>query len=214
MNESDITLKGIALDIDETLCATNHFWIESLTERFGNPHGLSREEIVVRYRYTQNVPFWQESEALEWMEHARTSDELQEKLPLTEDANHIVNELQKVVPISAYITARPEEVRNGTQRWLTQHGFPKAPLIMRPSGATYTDGNKWKAGVLAVLYPKVWGIIDDNPGLIEHLPEDYKGTIFLYDHIGVEREGIRIVPIEKWDDVLNAVTNAADMHTK
>lgn len=212
MNESEIVLKGIALDIDETLCATNHFWIESLANLFGNPDSLSREEIISKYRYTQNVPFWQEPEALAWMDHARNSDAMQEVLPLIENANHIVNQLQKVVPISAYITIRPQEVRNGTHKWLAQHGFPDAPLIMRPEHVAHAEGNKWKADTLVSLYPKVWGIIDDNPSLIEHLPEGYKGTIFLYDHTVVHKPGIDIVPIKAWKDVFEAVSSVAGKH--
>ena len=60
----EITTQGLALDIDETLSSTNRFWIQTLTEKFGNPENLSCEEIVSMYRYTQNVPFWQTDHAL------------------------------------------------------------------------------------------------------------------------------------------------------
>ena len=208
MHEPEITTAGLALDIDETLSATNRFWIRELAERFGNPDNLSHDEIIARYRYTQHVPFWQAPEALAWMEEARNSDDIQEALPLIENANHIVEQLQKIVPIAGYVTARPQQVRSGTLKWLARHNFPHAPLIMRPEGMEYTDGNKWKAELLASLHPNVWGIIDDNPGLIPHLPSDYKGTIFLYDHEGIGETSVNVVAVQKWEDMLAAVSSS------
>lgn len=210
MTETKIHTTGIALDIDETLSATNRFWITMLAERFGNPENLSHDEIIARYRYTQHVPFWQTPEALAWMEGARNSDEIQEALPLIENANHVVNQLQKVVPIAAYITARPERVRGGTLTWLSRHGFPDAPLLMRPEGLDYKDGNsgKWKAELLALLYPMVWGIIDDNVDVVSHLPSDYRGVVFLYDHDreDVTRTDIKVVAVKKWEKMFSAVS--------
>ena len=157
------------------------------------------------------APFWQTPEALQWMEEARTSDELQERIPLIADANHVVGRLHSIVPIAAYITARPECVRFGTLRWLAKHNFPHAPLIMRPTELAHGTHNQWKAGVLAALYPKVRGIVDDNPGLIAHLPSDYQGTIFLYDHPEVVRPELDIVLVPTWEHVLPAVTQALTM---
>ena len=34
----------------------------------------------------------------------------------------------------AYLTGRPEGLRRVTRRWLTGHGLPDGPLVMRPSG--------------------------------------------------------------------------------
>jgi len=206
MEEQKVTTRGIALDIDETLAATNYYWVRMLEERFGNPEHLPHKEIIRRYRYTQHVPFWQTPEALAWMEEARNSDEIQEEILLIEDADHVVERLHKVVPISAYITARPEGVRRGTKRWLARHGFPEAPLIMRPTDLIHEDSTKWKAELLASLYPTVRGIIDDNASLLLHLPENYGGTIFLYDHTEAPKTDIKVVAVKRWDDVLSAVS--------
>lgn len=206
MHESEIISAGIALDMDETLAATNRFWIQELAKRFGNPDNLSADEIIARYRYTQNIPFWQSAEALAWMEEARNSDEIQTALPLIENANQVVTRLNEIVPIAAYITARPQQVRNGSLEWLAQHGFPTAPLIMRPKDLDYTEGNKWKAELLASLYPSVWAIIDDNEGLLPHLPDDYQGTVFLYDHAESPAKNLNVVAVKKWEDMLSAVS--------
>jgi phosphoglycolate phosphatase-like HAD superfamily hydrolase len=34
----------------------------------------------------------------------------------------------------AYVTGRPERCRADTERWLTRHGLPAGPLLMRPDG--------------------------------------------------------------------------------
>lgn len=206
MHSSDIREAGIALDIDETLSATGDHWAQILNETFGNPENLSVSEIISKYRYASHVPYWQTPETLAWMEDARHSDELQEILPLIENANHIVNQLKDIVPISAYITVRPESVRNGTMKWLARHGFPKAPIIMRPKEVLHDDGNKWKAEMLTSLYPKIWGIIDDNPKLIAHLSDNYDGTVFLYDHEEINEQRIRVIAVKKWEDMITAVS--------
>ncbi|MGB5018213.1 MAG: hypothetical protein WBO66_00605 [Candidatus Moraniibacteriota bacterium] len=207
MHLSDITETGIALDIDETLSATGDHWAEILNETFGNPENLSVAEIIKKYRYASHVPYWQTPEALAWMENARHSDEFQGLIPLIENSNHIANKLKSIVPISAYITVRPESVRSGTMKWLAKHGFPKAPIIMRPADVLHVDGNKWKAEILTKIYPKVWGIIDDNPRLITYLPDDYQGTVFLYDHEEIDTKKIHIIPVKKWEDMITVVTD-------
>lgn len=201
----DILVEGIALDIDETLADTNRFWVQELTKLYGKPPHLEFEEIVRQWRYVEHIPHWQTPEAFAWMDEARTSNVMQERIPLIGNANHVVERVHAIVPIAAYITARPECVREGTVRWLVTLGFPKAPLIMRPTELAHESSSKWKAELLAELYPQVRGIVDDNPGLIEHLPEGYQGTVFLYDHPEVARSGLNIVLVPTWEHVLPAV---------
>ena len=201
----DILVGGIAFDIDETLSDTNNFWIDTLIREYGKPDHLTRADIVRLYRYTERAPFWQIPGALAWMEEARTSSEMQKRIPLIGNANHIVERVHAIVPIAAYITARPERVREGTLWWLENHSFPQAPLLMKPDEVPFEESAAWKSGLLAELYPSVRGIVDDNPGLIEHLPEGYEGTIFLYDHPEVARTGLNIVLVPTWGHVLPAV---------
>lgn len=60
--------KGIAVDIDETLSWTVGYWVEQMQEKFGNPEKLSIKEMIEKYRYTQNIPYWQSAEALKWID--------------------------------------------------------------------------------------------------------------------------------------------------
>lgn len=176
-----ITTPGLAVDIDETLSWTNSFWMELMQEKFGNPERLTAKEMVKKYRYPQNVPYWQYEAAITFIEE-NNSNIAQESISVVEDANDYLNRINEIVPVTAYITARPVKVSTGTKNWLRQHNFPDAPLICRPDEIMHSKGNEWKAEVLKTLYPRVLGIIDDNAQLLQCLGTDYPGRVFLYDH--------------------------------
>ncbi len=173
---------GLAVDIDETLSWTIGYWIEEMQKKFGNPENLTVKEMIEKYRYSQNVPYWQHDEALNWVDEKINSNETQENLPLIEGSSAYLKKINKIIPIAAYITARPERVSEGTRIWLAKHNFPVAPLICRPNDIAHGNGNEWKAKVLEEMYPKVFGIIDDNAKLLQFLSKDYKGMVFMYEH--------------------------------
>jgi hypothetical protein len=181
-NFNSIIGKGLAVDIDETLSWTIGYWIEEMQIKFGNPENLTIKEMVEKYRYTQNVPYWQHEEALQWIDEKINSNETQEDLPLIEGSSAYLNRINQIIPIVAYITVRPERVLEGTKNWLTKHNFPLATVICRPNELDHNNGNEWKAKILEKLYPKVLGIIDDNAKLLQFLSLDYKGRVFMYDH--------------------------------
>ncbi|MCL4384194.1 hypothetical protein M1116_01980 [Patescibacteria group bacterium] len=196
---------GLVLDIDETLSWTVSYWVEQLQQRFGNPENLSIIEIIAKYKYAQNVPYWQSKEAQDWMEAARESNAFQENLPLIENSNNIVERINKIVPIVGYLTIRPRKVIPGTQRWLQKHRFPQVDILARPNTIPSADGNKWKAAVLNFLYPQIIGIIDDNPAVVSLLPPDYAGRIYLYDSDVAPAGKITVFPCKTWSDVYTQV---------
>lgn len=198
--------KGIAVDIDETLSWTIGHWVERMMNKFGNPENLSLKEIIEKYRYTNNVPYWQSQEALDWMAANINSNDVQKELPLIEDSNVCLAKINDIIPIAAYITVRPETVLAGTKHWLDKHNFPVAPIICRPPEIEHGDGNKWKAGVLKDLYPQIVGIIDDNPKLLTFLSEDYQGKVFLYDHHDNFNLNY-VTPCRNWLEVYKNVKN-------
>lgn len=197
-------VKGLALDLDETLSQTNILWIEEMSKVFGNPENLEPEEIIAKYRYTWKVPYWQKPEVNEWISKKVHDNDLQTRLPVIPDALKYVNEIQKIVPISAYITARPESVVPGTQEWLAKNGFPQAPVIARPNDYPRKLSNVWKAGVLEYLQQKVLGIVDDNGGILDHF-KDYCGTIFLYDNEETPESDFDAVACPNWETVFEEV---------
>lgn len=193
--------QGIVLDIDETLSWTIGYWVEEMQKRFGNPEKLSVEEMVAKYKYAQQVPYWQTSEALEWMKKSREDDKLQENLPLISQANHFARKVDGVIPVVGYLTIRPRTVLAGTIKWLEKHDFPKAEVLARPTEIKSEDGDKWKADALSTLYPQVRGIVDDKLAMAKLLPSDYPGTVFLFGNKKERGLKIRIVSCKDWGEV-------------
>lgn len=198
-------IKGLALDIDETLAFTIGFMIEEFIKKLGNPENLTAREIVKKYKHTNNIPYWQDDEAKKMLENVINSNEIQKDLPLIENSNKIVQEINKIIPIIAYITVRPKVIIHGTKFWLKKHGFPEAPVITKPRNVHRSRGNKWKAKVLEYLYPQVVGIVDDNPGLTKFLGKKYKGVVYLYENVEAERKDINVIPCENWETVAKKV---------
>ncbi len=198
-------ISGLALDIDDTLTYTVQDWMGMMQKEFGNPENLSASELKKKYRYVQDVPYWQGENVTRWIMEKIEDDEFQPKLNLIENTHKIVNEIHEIRPFVSYITNRPESVRGGTLAWLKKHSFPSLPLIMRPNEVHAYEGGAWKASTLEFLYPQVSGIVDDNPSLLEKLSSDYKGTIYLYDTVEAIEGGLNVVPCKGWDDVKIAV---------
>lgn len=114
-NKYGLLQSGLAVDIDETLSWTIGHWVERMMEKFGNPEKLYVQEIVEKYRYTQQVPYWQTPEALAWVRENINSNEVQKELPLITDADFYLQKINEIIPIAAYLTIRPETVREGTE---------------------------------------------------------------------------------------------------
>jgi hypothetical protein len=200
--------RGLALDIDDTLSKTGWHWMDELNKKFGNPENLSVNELHKKYKYVQHVPSWQEGKPLEWYTMAIDSADIYEAIPLIEDAHTTVQQIHQIIPIVAYITARPEAVRGGTERWLAKHNFPEADLILRPNDIPLEGGaSHWKTGILEYLYPEIIGIIDDNPGLVKVLPKTYQGRIYFYNVDQHETANSNIVCCKDWSDILTHIKN-------
>jgi len=194
--------KGLAIDIDEVLSLTALSWMDIMRKKFGNPENLSADEFYKKYKLTKNVPYWQGSDEFDFLENMRVNNEFYENIPAIKDSALILNEINKIIPVSCYLTTRPEVIRGGTEKWLAENNFPTAEIIMRPENISSKDGNKWKAGVLQSLYPEVIGIIDDNPELIDFLSKDYEGTVFLYGFSKFEDHKVAVVPCKDWENCL------------
>lgn len=205
-------IKGLALDIDETLAFTGGYWIEKIEEKFGaNPEKLTARQIIDKYTVAQDAPYWQSQEVLDWMEKARDDKQIYSQVPLLENANYFVNKLSNLAPVVAYITIRPRGVEEVTRKWLGKHGFPKAEILTRPQKTDYERGTKWKAQVLDFLYPEVLGIVDDNRVILDFLPKSYKGYVFIFGRSIKHKGNINVTSCKTWEDVL---VNVADQLPK
>src|SRR3989344_332168 len=96
---------NLAFDIDETLSNTVLYYVQEMQKRFGNPEFLSAEEIIQKYRYTQDVPYWNNEKAREWVQKAIYNDELQEKLPLIQQSEVYAPKVAEILSLSPKIEA-------------------------------------------------------------------------------------------------------------
>lgn len=196
-------IKGIAIDVDETLSFTLKYWFDRMQNLFGNPENLSTKELIAKYRYAKNVPYWQTKEAIDWMIKQIYSNKVQTELEVIGEADKYLPKLHQQIPVAVYLTVRPEEVNRGTEIWLANHGFPKAPVIARPSNITHADSHAWKAEILSELYPEVAGLVDDNDVILEHLSDSYKGKILLYSRSKCQDTNIKTYCCPTWSDVVD-----------
>lgn len=181
----------LAIDIDETLAQTNLTWARHHIQTYGNPEALMAEEIIKKYRFVKDVPYWQIDEAKRWVEAEINSIEAQLKIPVIEESVAIM----KRIPVVCYLTNRPAQTTKGTQEWLRMHGFPDKKVI------SSIKGLEWKAQTLKEMFPEVTGIIDDNIGLLEQIKSNYKGMIFLYSHASTFNSDLNVIPCPTWGDI-------------
>jgi len=201
----DILGAGIAFDIDETLSNTIYALVDEMKEIFGNPENLLTEEIIRKYRYTWDVPFWNQEEAKPWVQTRIREPGFFANLPLMEEHSvDVVNRLSQKVPIVAYITMRPEAVEPGTLEWLSKTGFPDAPVISRPPYVSSEQATDWKAKVLERLHPGVLGIVDDQPLVLESLGPNYSGRFFYYNPSEISDYSY-VIPCRDINDVYEKV---------
>lgn len=204
-------IHGLALDIDETLADTNTHFFTHTFRRHPIP-GIALDALMRRYKFSEDVPEWKEPEVRITLEEFLHSDAFHASIPVIPGASESVRLFPESAPVVAYVTARPEELRRGTEEWLERHEFPKAPVLMRTSDGGVPDStirNRWKIGVLQALWPRVTGIVDDNLGLAHELERtDYPGRLYLYGPRGDAcpvHPRIRACPT--WPDVVAAVSS-------
>lgn len=132
-------------------------------------------------------------------------NELLTELDVIEGALEYVQKINKILPVRCYLTIRPESVLRGTKSWLDAQGFPDAPIVARPVSVPKIDGNKWKTEILNYLYPWVAGIVDDNAGLVSYLPDEYQGSVYLFDNKESCETKLKVFACPTWEDVYNRI---------
>jgi hypothetical protein len=67
----------------------------------------------------------------------------------------------------AWLTGRPEWLREVTARWLAQHGLPAGELYLRPNG-DYRPAPRYKLDVLRRLAPRgIAAVVDDDDEVVQ-----------------------------------------------
>lgn len=196
-------LRGFVLDIDNTLAATSRFFFCALAERFGLPEGESVESLHERYHYSWRVPHWQREEVRAWDNAQEYSADFHLRMTPIAEAQVGVMLLADTAPISAYVTTRPEALREVTRAWLSRHGFPYAPLVMRPDAISPKGGNQWKVGQVHSFFADSLGIVDDHQDIARGLSDiGYEGKIFHYGVSEPTVESPKVTPCKDWGEVV------------
>lgn len=198
-----IKKEGLALDVDETLSITCPQIFSDLAELFGLPNGVPIEELLKEHTFAGRVPGWDKGEPFEWIKNQFHDMEYSKTFKTIDGALEYVHEVNKIVPICAYITARPYTLQTPTEEWIKDKGFPDAPIITRHDmleGA----GSRWKAPLLERVWPKVYGIVDDNKKLIQYFT-DYQGTLFLFEKEEAPESKFDVVPCKDWEATYKAI---------
>jgi 5'(3')-deoxyribonucleotidase len=200
-------LSGIALDIDETLAYTKKHWFEILNKKFGNPENLSLDELLAKYMYSQNVPYWQHKEALDMMQGFREDNSMHESIDLIDGAVEAVNEIHSRIPVCCYISARPQKVYQSTESWLYRNGFPRAEIILKPNSLPLENSFDWKSDILKFVFPEVVGIIDDNPLQVSSLVNcGYSGKIWLLGDMNLSDANRGVSVFDGWNNIPKDLT--------
>jgi len=206
-------LVGILLDIDNTLTRTSWSFFSGIAERFGVPAGETVEGLYNRYHYSWRVPHWQTDETARWASEQEWSNEFHAKMEAINGASDGVTALSKIVPVSAYVTTRPESMREVTAEWLSRHGFPDAPMMMRPSDILPKAGNQWKVEQIKACLPNTFGLVDDHADIVRGLSNGYGGRVFHFSANQFVADSPKILPCSDWGEVVRVVERCKESCT-
>jgi hypothetical protein len=89
--------------------------------------------------------------------------------PLLDVGFDVVRELAVAYPV-VWLSGRPEEQRELTQRWLAAHHLPEGRLLLRPPG-DYRPAAQLKLDVVRTLADTVGvaAVLDDDPAVVQAL---------------------------------------------
>ncbi|HEX7017475.1 MAG TPA: hypothetical protein VF209_01030 [Patescibacteria group bacterium] len=164
---------GLAFDIDDTLCDTARTVMEIMHHLFPTHIPFDTDVFLQAYGQPGHVPEWQVPAAQQKIEELLNDDEFLLNLPPIEEAKNYMAEIDRLVPVSLYLTSRVHARKEVTEQWLQKHHFPRAPVITRHSQVMEVD---WKIQLLTAKYPDIFALIDNE--IITSGQTDFKGHLF------------------------------------
>jgi hypothetical protein len=168
-----------AVDIDETLTLTAVSWLESFSRDSSISLSQPPQELFRRYGLIQKIPELANHPRLnEWIARAIISPTHHLDVPIMDGAFEVLTALMRKYGgrIDTYLTARKPHLKEVSQRWLKEKGFPDAPIEFSPVNVTHAERNYWKAKLLRQRR-YLRGIIDDQVLLGDLVGVEYHGTI-------------------------------------
>jgi len=202
---------GLAFDIDDTLSSTSDGYFDLLNQNHPAPTYLTKELFRKKYALTGEVTHWRSiQDAFDLLISKVNCPKFHYQLPPFPNAVYHANILNEHNLFSCYLTARKEDMRELTQRWLNEHNFPQKPLIMRPDNIDFLSKHKeWKADTLYALHPYVTGLIDNDTRILSHLQQqNYPGSLYLFGLSEHEYDGNGSITVrETWQEMADVILN-------
>lgn len=153
--------RKLAIDIDDTLADTAYTIMAQMSQKFGVPEEIENiQELMRVYFQPGEVTYWHQPSASEWLFKTYNDPLFIGKLPVIPEAVYGVNQLLTSYQIDCYITSRPPHLYDASKAWISLHGFPEAPVVVRP---LLESRPNWKLRFLSTRQTPVWGLIDDDP---------------------------------------------------
>lgn len=205
---------AIALDVDDVLADTTKTRFGIMAEHHGLPARTTVEQLFTRHHWVEDVARWQTAAGRAEMDDLRNSVSHHAGLPPLPGSVDGVADLSQIVAVGIYITHRRTDMQSSTRSWISNQGFPKAPVMCRPHNVADGTNADWKTEALAYLAPYVIGIVDDNPGLLNTVSWDYPGHVYTFGERApfatVTHPAARTTVI--WSDVCQAVRRDLTLH--
>lgn len=206
--------KKIGIDLDDTSVLTHPFYAETLVANFGNPGPFTPREIAAYYQ-GRLEEYWEPRVCAEDLMRVKAQlralaneNIWQPQIPAMESAAESLWIFQEKFD-TPFITARGEEIRQGTLESIHVSEFPKDDLVMRSPEYTFEQGSIWKAEYLIEHQDElgIVALVDDSRSLPSVLFPKFHGYLFFF---GVEEEGFssphpRVIPCRDWRSVIRNV---------
>lgn len=187
---------GLAVDIDDTLCATSRVCMELMAKELGTVTPFEVDQFVRKYRQPMDAPDWQTLAGEEWLKrHLLNPDFLLDLKPSVPALTSLIA-INEFLPITCYISSREHLMHDATQLWLDKHHFPVAELVTRPSNM---NNPAWKINYLNEHFPKIWGLIDNEIQIKSD--QNFGGHLLqLQPFDNHDHSDHRVINLHSWED--------------
>jgi hypothetical protein len=191
---------SVVIDIDDTICDTTRECIRLFKVYYELPN-LSLNLATRQFLEGEEVVGISRSKLEGWIRQRLFDEEFLSLLPRIKEALPALKRISKLMPVHSYLTSRVSQFQEVTERWLSYHGFPEAPVITRAADQTELQ---WKTTLLS-REPTEFVLIDDDIKALGLKSKKYTGTCVWFNRFDltnpVSMEGIHA--FNSWPSLAN-----------
>lgn len=207
LNQKQNLKKWLWLDVDDTLSSSTEFLFKHFNDIYWNPENLDHIQMMEKYKKSYYVPFWDEKEMRKMLLEMQVNNDIIANIGSMWNVWEIYSDIhEKIIPISAYISARSEEIIEWTQIWNQKNNMPNADYIFLPMWIHPAFWMYWKSKVLKVLSWKIVWIVDDSKELSSYL-NNWNWNMFLFNSKENELNAENLTVCENLESVKYHVIN-------